>query len=263
MNPYCIYVTYHSTGKFYVGKGVTACVLDGSYRGSGKILHDTFKKYPRAQWVTEIIEVFSTEQEAYAAEAKWVDEQLLQDPQCLNLVLGGHGWSSETVKKQNIERWQNDLAYREKMTALKRRHWLDENFASLMRQAAATSQKMRWQDPSYRDFMTAVSNRTVEKTWRDPNFQRSMAEKAWAKPETREKMIAGSIKSANDAMNKQKRVEGVRAQWQDPTFRAQHSQVRSERMKNIKWMTKNGVKRQIHRDQVDVFIANGWKLGMK
>jgi len=100
MEKYCVYVTYHATGKFYVGKAPTDRVLRGSYQGSGRILLDAFKKYPRNEWITEVVQTFPTEIEAYAAEASWVDDNLLQDPYCLNINRGGKGGCR---RKQSVE----------------------------------------------------------------------------------------------------------------------------------------------------------------
>lgn len=87
---YCTYITYHAeTGKYYVGKARIDRVENGSYVGSGKRLHQTFKKYPRDEWYCTVIAKFATSDEAYAHEAKLVDEQLLSDPNCLNLIPGG------------------------------------------------------------------------------------------------------------------------------------------------------------------------------
>jgi hypothetical protein len=88
---FCTYVTYHATGKFYVGKGVTADVLSGKYRGSGTILVDYFKKYPKNEWITDIASLHEDEQAAYNQEARWIDEALIKDPDCLNINLGGKG----------------------------------------------------------------------------------------------------------------------------------------------------------------------------
>ena len=91
MSDHCLYVTCHKTGKFYLGNGLTSSVSKGWYKGSGKALLDAFKKYPREEWITEIVRCGLTEAEAYELEALYVDEDLLNDSSNLNLVLGGKG----------------------------------------------------------------------------------------------------------------------------------------------------------------------------
>ena len=102
--PHCVYVTYHATGKFYVGKGMTRDVLSGKYQGSGKVLKHAFQKYPRTEWVTDIVSTHTTGPEAFAQEAFWVDEELLMDPYCLNLHTGGRGGGNEALWKKT---WRN------------------------------------------------------------------------------------------------------------------------------------------------------------
>lgn len=123
MHPFCIYVTYHSTGKFYVGKAPTERVLSGAYRGSGTILLDTFKKYPKTEWVTDIVETYDTEEAAYRAEAMWVDDDLLADPLCLNINRGGKGGcrrkqSPEEIAKRaaSIRKTKASREHREMMS---------------------------------------------------------------------------------------------------------------------------------------------------
>lgn len=262
MLPYCTYVTYHPIGKFYVGKGVTASVAAGKYRGSGKALQDAFKKYPKDQWTTDIVSLHEDEQAAYDQEAVWVDADLLADPDCLNLVLGGHGWTSAQVIRQNAEMWK-DPKYAAKMSAMMSQQWLSPQFVEKVRTAASKSQKARWEDPEYRATMTAVSNKTANKTWRDPLFQGLMAKKAWAKPEYREHQAALSVQRMKDPAYKANLNAGCRRKWQDPVYRAKMSAERSARIKSIRWMTKDGVTKQVHVDLMNEFLAVGWKRGMK
>lgn len=111
---FCTYATIHpETGKYYLGKGKLDGVLCGRYKGSGKLLKDAFKKYPRAQWVTLVIDVFSSEDDAYFAEKQLVTEDVLVDTNCLNIKLGGLGQTrnykvTEDTKKRigcGLRKW--------------------------------------------------------------------------------------------------------------------------------------------------------------
>lgn len=98
---FCTYITYHPSGKFYLGKGKTEDVLCGQYVGSGRALKCAIKKYPKCQWVTAVIEVFVDELDAYRHEAQLVADHL-GSLGCLNLQgggLGGRKASPETVEK--------------------------------------------------------------------------------------------------------------------------------------------------------------------
>jgi hypothetical protein len=99
--PFCTYITYHPSGKFYLGKGVTADVERGKYIGSGHALSLALKKYPRYEWTTSIIQTFEDEAAAYEHEAVLIEPHL-GDPRCLNLQGGGMG--GRKASKLTVER---------------------------------------------------------------------------------------------------------------------------------------------------------------
>ena len=197
---YCIYVTYHGTGKFYVGKGVTANVESGKYQGSGRVLKNAWLKYPREEWITDIVSLHETEAEAYAQEAFWVDEDLLKDPLNLNIQLGGKGGGNPTL-------------------------WA--------------------------------------KTWRNTEFQRAMARRAWDSPVVQQFQREKTASRWKSGPLRQQQRAGAKRKWEDQEYRTKMSQERSARIKGIRWLCKDGIARQIPVDQVETFIANGWKRGMK
>lgn len=261
-NEYCLYVTYHRTGKFYVGKGVTKKVVGGKYKGSGTVLLECFKKYPKVEWITDVVSLHETEVEAYAAEAFYVDEDLILDPACLNLVPGGRGFSSAEATRLNIERWKNP-EFQKKMSTMKAGHWLNEAFVKKIKLAASAHQLAKWQDPEYRSKMTAMSNETVKKTFKNSEFQSQLSKRGWAKPSVRE---AQSKTTANrwqmGPLRERQRI-GVQKSWLDPVKRAIMSEQRAIRQLGNKWMTKGGIKKQVPSADVQDMETQGWKRGMK
>lgn len=88
---YCIYESTHPSGVFYRGKGKTAQVLAGLYKGSGTtfkaaLLHPDFNW---DTWTTVVIKTFPSEDLAFAAEEVFVPLSLLTNPLCLNQIQGG------------------------------------------------------------------------------------------------------------------------------------------------------------------------------
>lgn len=84
-------------GKYYIGVHST-WKLDDGYLGSGKKLGYSIKKHGRENFECEIIQFFESHEEALQKERELVNEQLLQDPMCMNLKVGGEGgggWSQE------------------------------------------------------------------------------------------------------------------------------------------------------------------------
>lgn len=259
---YCLYVTYHRTGKFYVGKGVTSAVEDGKYKGSGTILLDHFKKYPKSEWVSDIVSTHQTEVEAYAAEAFYVDEDLLLDPACLNLVPGGHGFSSLEATRLNIERWKNP-DFQKKMSAMKADHWLNEAFVKKIKAAASDYQILKWQDPEYRAKMTAMSNETVKKTFKNSEFQSQLSRRGWAKPGVREAQVKTTTNRWKTGPLRELQRVGVQKSWSDPVKRAAMCEQRAVRQLGNKWMIKDGIKKQVPSSEVEGMETLGWKRGMK
>lgn len=89
--PWCCYKTTHPSGCYYTGKAKTANVLNGTYKGSGIAFKLSLQlpAYEWSTWNTLVIETFSTETEAYDAEAQLVPHESLYDPLCLNQMAGG------------------------------------------------------------------------------------------------------------------------------------------------------------------------------
>ena len=77
-------------GKFYVGMHSTNKLNDG-YLGSGKRLRYSIKKYGKENFKIEYLEFFDTHNELRDRERQLVNEELLKDPMCINLAIGGTG----------------------------------------------------------------------------------------------------------------------------------------------------------------------------
>lgn len=95
---YCTYRSTHASGLYYSGKGLTAKVLAGEYKGSGIAfkLGLELEKYAWNTWDTQVLATFSDEKEAYDAEALLVPHTALYDPMCLNQMAGGLGAKYQT-----------------------------------------------------------------------------------------------------------------------------------------------------------------------
>ena len=81
--------------------------LDDGYMGSGERLHYAYKKYGISNFKKDIIKFFETSEEAFEYESFVVNECLVDDDKCYNLVNGGrNGWNTKNllvVKKKNSE----------------------------------------------------------------------------------------------------------------------------------------------------------------
>lgn len=86
---YIVYRTENTiNGKFYYG------VHNGSnksYLGSGKALQSAIAKYGKENFIRRTIMELNSQDEAYELEELIVDDLLLADPNCYNLIKGGRG----------------------------------------------------------------------------------------------------------------------------------------------------------------------------
>lgn len=86
------YFTYKTVnkmnGKFYIGVHATNNIED-RYLGSGKYLNDAIQHYGRENFERVILNFHNTYESALAEESKLVTQELIDDPNCYNLTLGG------------------------------------------------------------------------------------------------------------------------------------------------------------------------------
>ncbi len=81
-------ITKIDTDQYYYGIHSTNNLNDG-YMGSGNILRRFIKKYGKDKFTKEIIKFFDNRKDLSSYEQQMVNEELLKDPLCLNLALGG------------------------------------------------------------------------------------------------------------------------------------------------------------------------------
>lgn len=117
------------TNRFYLGMHCTNNLDDG-YLGSGTIIQHSIKKHGEEKHERVIIETCQSFEELCAREKAIITEDVLADPLCMNIRLGGNGgWSyvnsltdvcAERTKKmrtaeyrakrsqEQIDRWNNE-----------------------------------------------------------------------------------------------------------------------------------------------------------
>ncbi len=78
------------TQKFYVGMHSTNDVADG-YIGSGKILRYSLIKHGKGNHIREILEYLPDRISLKDREKELINLELLKDPLCMNLMIGGEG----------------------------------------------------------------------------------------------------------------------------------------------------------------------------
>lgn len=92
------------TGRYYIGMHSTDDLADG-YIGSGKRLWSSIKKHGAEQHVCKVLEHLPSRAALRLREAELVNEQLLEDKQCMNLALGGDGSWEHVNANRTSEQW--------------------------------------------------------------------------------------------------------------------------------------------------------------
>jgi len=96
------------TNKWYIGLHSTDDLNDG-YQGSGTHLWRSIQKYGKAQHKTEILEHCADRESLAQREAEIVNEDLLAQVGCMNLMIGGNAnveevkTTTEDSKRKNSE----------------------------------------------------------------------------------------------------------------------------------------------------------------
>ena len=81
-------ITNKFTNQYYFGIHSTNNLND-NYMGSGTLLKREYRKYGKEYFIKEIIKFFDNRQELIDYEQKIVNENILNDPFCLNIIKGG------------------------------------------------------------------------------------------------------------------------------------------------------------------------------
>lgn len=188
------YLVYKTTndlnGMYYIGKHATTNPND-SYLGSGVYLTRAIEKYGKEHFHREILFDFDTEAEMDAKERELVDESVVKDEMCYNLMLGGEGgdtWtgtgrrhSDETRKRLSEiskQKWECD-EYRNKVLTrirevqeYKRKYCLEELKEMYRKISEKTSKSQKGKSIS-QEHRKAISNgikRYYDKVGRKHNY---------------------------------------------------------------------------------------------
>ena len=140
---YIYRITCLKNERYYIGMHSTNNLEDG-YLGGGKRIRNSVKKHGKENHRKEIIEFFKNRGELRSREIQIINEDLLNDPLCMNINLGGDGgWLKE---------WQS--------------------------KGATNANNKNWKDPDYAEKMKLVSFKVMNDLWKDPEFCKKVTDAA-------------------------------------------------------------------------------------
>jgi hypothetical protein len=134
---YIYKVTCNVTGKYYIGMHSSSNLEDG-YFGSGKVLKRSLNKHGKENHSIEILEWLPDRSSLKAREREIVNEDMLCDPMCMNLKIGGDGGNSGIDGPIGGDKFSSAHSYwnepenkqrmRDRMTKLNKTLWETEDF---------------------------------------------------------------------------------------------------------------------------------------
>ena len=134
---YIYKITCLKNGRYYIGMHSTYNLKDG-YMGGGKRIKNSIKKHGKEAHIKEILEYFDNRESLKSREAELINEDLLRDPQCMNLQPGGGGG---IINEEHLKKFSKS--------------GVDEF-------------KKRMENPQYYDDFVSKCSQTMKERWKDP-----------------------------------------------------------------------------------------------
>ena len=166
--------TNRINNKFYIGVHSTNNLNDG-YLGSGKILKYSISKYGKENFEIEKLEFFEKKEDLYNKEKKIVNEELLKNPLCMNLGVGGKGGILNEDHKNKFH-LSNHIGGQKTVHSLIKRHQEKLKNDPIYRQRWCNSQSMSQKGKQMKETNSQFGTRWVtngieNKKTKDLNLQ--------------------------------------------------------------------------------------------
>lgn len=197
------------SGKYYIGMHSTDDLDDG-YFGSGKVLWHSINRHGKEIHSKEILEFLPTRKELKARERELVNEEILDDPLCMNLCLGGEGgFDTLNAKGQNLYGKNGKFGF---------------GGQNLVHGRTSEAHKKRWS--LYREEMLVTARKA--------------------------QVLATIAAKSQAAIDKR----------QNTYIERGHQQGEKNSQFGTCWVT-NGTPIKIKKEELDAYLANGYRRGRK
>ena len=115
-------ITNQINGKYYFGVHSTNNIDDG-YMGSGVALKRAYKKYGIENFSKEILHYFDNADDMYSFEEEYVNVDLVNNPECYNMVIGGRSKRTSTHLSDLAKNVTTSPEYRLKIKEAVYKYW--------------------------------------------------------------------------------------------------------------------------------------------
>jgi hypothetical protein len=99
---YIYKITNHINENYYIGMHSTNNLND-NYMGGGVKIRESIKKYGKESHIKEILEFFNDRDSTAAMEKQILTPEILTDPMCMNLMVGGYGGGDNAIFKEKLK----------------------------------------------------------------------------------------------------------------------------------------------------------------
>lgn len=237
---YCYRVDNLVNGKYYIGK--RSCFgnpEDDPYLGSGKNIRRAIKRYGPENFKKTILAEFDTEEDAYLCEAELVTKDVLLDPMCYNICLGGIGGQRGTVY-------------------LNRNGEMTRVMPELVDKYLADGWQLGWSDSMREAHMHRVVSEETRK---------KISELHKRMHEFRTGFTSGKVKVSNENLNQSLYVDPkYLSEYLSQGWKTGHLNRTNEKKAVIRGkevtITDGVVEKHVKFEDLDLYLKQGWKRGL-
>jgi len=224
-----LYKTTRFDGYYYYGVHSTDDLEDG-YLGSGTRLRRSIRKYGYEAHTREILKFHDSRESVLLHEKELVNEELLKDPLCLNLALGGGGGSGNGWYVYN----QSEKFKVDHLGAIR---------------ASTASIRKKLQDPEYRRRFSERISLQNKKCYFDGRRENSGC-------------FSGNLRLE---MARRSQLPEIKQKRKETYKKIGHQQGETNSQYGVKrsWINKNGEVLKVLKSEVDQYLLDGWQLGIK
>ena len=249
-------VTNVINNHFYYGIHCTDNLNDG-YMGSGVLLHKAFKKHGIENFNKEIIKYFETWQDALEYERNIVNESLIKDPNCYNIARGGKGFAENNVIVFDPSQNKNIMISNTDPRFISGELKPYDYGKIMVKDKDGNKFRVYPTDPRYISGEVIPLAKGVKKSLTHRQ-KLSEASKKLVANKTHNWTNSCFIHKMenNQKINKRIQLDELQKYLNDGWIKSNTSNEPEKR-----WINKNGEDLLVNRNQIKLYLENGWKTG--
>lgn len=239
MYHYFYKITNNINGKYYYGVHSTNNLDDG-YMGSGKYLHNAYKKHGISNFTKTILKYFNDSDSMYLYESEVVDKNIVKDKNSYNIALGGRtGFRANLLPQDEYNKYCETMSI---ATLGEKNGFYGKTHTNETRKKLSES----------------ASKRTGEK---NPFYGKSHNDETRSKISKANSGRHPSEEARNKMSEAQKQRKGEKAAFYGRRHTNESLKKLRDASLNRKWVNDGYMSKFIKENDLDSYIKNGWFLG--